>query len=208
MPNNAQRFLAGAGMVLATLATNIGTAGATQPPTKALKLAGVVVSATDRTPIVETRDGAVIAGHAVYASYSDRRKRLAATYLEGRLVQGTVDTTLYAANGACFKHQQLQQFVGLSQLAKSLLPLPTRTQHVSYTVSGRTLHWREAATRQHGVERGTVVFNGRDRITSSQTSPYRYGRSKVGGQTIAVTYPTKLPGSVPGAPPKPTCKTS
>lgn len=207
MPNNAQKFLAGAGIVLATLATSVGTAGAAQPPAKALKVAKAIINATDHTPIVETREGAVIARRAAYASYSDRRSRVAATYLEGRLVQSTVNTTLYAASGACFKQEQLQQFVGLSQVAKGLLPLPTRTQRVSYELTGRTLRWQEAATKQHGVERGTVAFNGRDRMTSSHTAPYSYGHSKVEGQRIAVSYPAKLPGSVPVAPPKPMCKT-
>lgn len=200
--------LTGVAVLLATVASCTTAAAAAQSPAKALKLAKAVVKATDHTPIVETRDGDLIAGHAAYASYSDRRSRIAATYLGGRLVQGTVDTTLYAASGRCFKREQLHGFVGLSQLAKSLLPLPTNAQRVSYALAGRSLRWREAATKQHSAEHGTVEFDARDRITSSSTAAYTYGHSKAEAETITVSYPAKLPGSVPAVLPKPVCKTS
>jgi hypothetical protein len=210
MLKHAHRLTAGAGIVLATLtltATAASAKGLTDAAAgKPLKTAAAIVRATDRSSVIETRDGKKVAGHAVYASYSDRRSRIAATYLEGRLVQGTVDTTLYAANGSCFKHEQLSEFVGLSQLATSLLPLPTHTQRVSYTLTGRALHWREPATKQHGVEHGTVEFNARDQVTGSYTATYSSGHSKVDGQTISVSYPAKLPRSVPAALPKPVCE--
>ena len=194
--------------VLAVLTLTTAAAGAAPAPKNPLATARMLVAATDHAPIVETRDSASVAGHAIYASYSDRRRQLAATYLEGKLVQGTVDTTLYAANGACFRREQLPKFVGLTRIATTLLPLPSREQRVSYALSGHTLHWREAATKQHSVERGTVEFDQHGRITSSRTAPYTYGHSRAAGQRLKLVYPAKLPHAVPSTPPKPACKAS
>ncbi len=196
------------GAAVAALTLIPAAAGAANGARSALETAEAVIRATDRAPVIESHEGASIAGRAIYAGYSDRRTRISATYLEGKLVQGTVDTTLYAANGACFKHEQLPHFVGLSHVATSLLPPPIANRPVSYRLSGHTLHWREPATKQHSVERGAVEFDAYDRITGGHTAPYVYGHDKAPAQTLRLSYPSKLPRSVPGALPKPACKSS
>jgi hypothetical protein len=92
------------------------------------------------------------------------------------------------------------------RIAVSLLPLPSATQHVSYARTGRTLFWRERSDRQHSEERGTVTFNARGRIIRSHRGPYTDGRSRVDGETMLLSYPLRLPRSVPTSLPRPVCQ--
>jgi hypothetical protein len=187
-------------------ATTSANASETTRPEPPLKVARAVVRATDRAPVIETRDGRAVDGHPMYVSYSDRRDRITAAYLAGKLAQGTIDSTLFAASGGCFTREPLAGSAPLSRIAVSLLPLPSATQRVSYELSGRALSWREPATRQHGEERGDVTFDARGRITRSHRAPYTDGRSRVDGETIVLSYPARLPRFVPTVLPRPVCR--
>jgi hypothetical protein len=197
-------FALGGAIVALTVAPAISSAA---PQSEApLKVAWAVVRATDAAPIIETHDGRVIDGHAAYVSYIDRRVRITAAYLGGKLAQGTVGSTLYAASGACFKREPLAGSATLSRIATDLMPLPSGTQRVRYARRGRDLRWREPADRQHSAERGVVAFNARGRIVRSRRASYTDGRRTVDGETIVLSYPSQLPRFVPTSVPRPVCK--
>src|ERR1700753_2967684 len=126
--------------LLACVGSTIGiVAAAATPtdakaPTRTLRIAERIVRATDEASIVAVHDPSTIGGKPIYASYSDRESRVAATFLDGKLAQCPVETTLYAADVKCFNHRRLPNFVGLSRIATTLLPLQSTKQMVRYTV--------------------------------------------------------------------------
>lgn len=163
--------MAGVALLLALPAMAAAHRDREAHPSSIQRLVQRVVAATDHQMLV------VMTEHAErITTYSDARTRVAVT-VNGRDVQdGDVRGTAFVLSpGGCYT-TTTQPFVGLTDVALTLLPEsqvgPPNVPHVSvsYVRIGRRITWTVKRSGNARVERGLVLFDSHDRIIRSSSS--------------------------------------
>lgn len=203
---STRKCLPAAAAIAMTAAAAAAPIASATSSSSASQLADRVASATDAQLVIAMRQQ--ITPTYSELTYSNSAKQISAEFMGGRLYSGDIRGRWFERTAKSCYSTSKERFVGLSTIGASLLPQSTATvTKITYQqLASHELRWTIAATSAHGLEQGTVWFNGRHLIVKVQDRSYKSGHhGAVEATTATLTYPPALPPRVPTRTPTPIC---